>query len=63
MGLWRCRSGSGITTGQDSSDGLIYNSTTDSLYYDPDGSGSAGSRLIATFAGNPTLSASDIAII
>ena len=31
--------------------------------YDPDGSGSLGSQLIATFAGNPTLSASDITII
>src|SRR5688572_15526904 len=59
----RFRSGSSITTGQDSSDRLIYNTTTDSLYYDPDGSGSAGSQLIATFAGNPTLSASDITII
>ncbi len=59
----RFRSGSGITTGQDSSDRLIYNTTTDSLYYDPDGSGSLGSQLIATFAGNPTLSASDITII
>jgi serralysin len=59
----RFRSGSNITTGQDGSDRLIYNTTTDSLYYDPDGSGSLGSQLIATFAGNPTLSASDITII
>ena len=59
----RFRSGSNITTGQDSSDRLIYDTFSDSLYYDPDGSGSLGSQLIATFAGNPTQSASDITII
>jgi Ca2+-binding RTX toxin-like protein len=61
-GRFRTVSGN-ITTGQDSSDRLIYNTSSDNLYYDPDGSGPAGSQLIATFAGNPTLSASDITII
>jgi Ca2+-binding RTX toxin-like protein len=50
-------------TGQDSTDRLVYNSSTGSLYYDADGSGSGGSVLVATFAGNPTLSASDFTVI
>jgi Ca2+-binding RTX toxin-like protein len=59
----RFRSGAGVTTGRDSSDRLIYDTSADRLYYDADGSGSGGSVLVATFAGNPTLSASDITII
>jgi Ca2+-binding RTX toxin-like protein len=59
----RFRSGAGITRGQDSTDRLVYNLSTGSLYYDADGSGSGGSHLIATFAGNPTLSASDFTVI
>jgi serralysin len=59
----RFRSGERITTGQDSTDRLIYNTSTDSLYYDADGSGSGGSVLVATFAGNPALAATDITVI
>jgi Ca2+-binding RTX toxin-like protein len=59
----RFRSGAGITTGQDSTDRLIYNTTTDSLYYDADGSGSGGSVLVATFAGDPALAATDFTVI
>lgn len=59
----RFRSGAGVTTGGDSSDRLVYDTSTGSLYYDADGSGSGGSHLIATFAGNPALSATDITVI
>jgi Ca2+-binding RTX toxin-like protein len=59
----RFRSGAGITTGQDSTDRLIYNKSTGSLYYDADGSGSGGSVLVATFAGNPALAATDFTVI
>ena len=59
----RFRSGAGVTTGRDTSDRLVYNTSTGNLYYDADGSGSGGSVLIANFAGNPTLSASDITVI
>ena len=59
----RFRSGAGITSGQDGTDRLIYNNSTGSLYYDADGSGSGGAQLIATFAGNPALAATDFTVI
>jgi Ca2+-binding RTX toxin-like protein len=60
----RFRSVTGTTTtGQDSTDRLVYNSSTGSLYYDADGSGSGGSVLVATFAGNPALAATDFTVI
>jgi Ca2+-binding RTX toxin-like protein len=59
----RFRSGAGVTTGQDSTDRLIYNTSTGGLYYDADGSGSGGAQLIATFAGNPALAATDFTVI
>ena len=59
----RFRAGAGITTGQNASDRLVYNTSTGSLFYDADGSGANGSVLVATFAGNPALSAADITVI
>jgi Ca2+-binding RTX toxin-like protein len=62
----RFRSVTGTTTtGQDSTDRLIYNSSTDNLYYDSDGSGSGGSVLVATVtvAGNLVLTATDFTVI
>ena len=59
----RFRSGAGITSGRDGSDRLVYDTSTGSLYYDADGSGSGASVLIATFAGNPGLTATDVTVI
>ena len=56
----RFASGAGITSGQDASDRIVYNTTTDSLYYDADGSGPDASLLIGTFTNNPTLVATDL---
>ena len=58
----RFRSGAGITTGQDASDRIVYNTSTGQLFYDADGSGAGGSVLIATFAGNPALTATDFTV-
>ena len=57
------RSGAGLSTGQDADDRLIYNSSTGQLYYDADGSGGGGSQLVATLAGAPGLTASDITLV
>jgi Ca2+-binding RTX toxin-like protein len=59
----RFRSGAGLTSGQDSSDRLIYNTTTGQLFYDADGSGAGGGQLVATLLGTPALAATDITII
>jgi Ca2+-binding RTX toxin-like protein len=52
--------GTGATSGQDSSDRVIYNTSNGNLYYDADGSGAGASQLIATLQGAPTLVATDI---
>ena len=57
-----------VTSGhaaQDSNDYLIYNSTSDKLYYDPDGNGSRGAVLVATITmtGTSHPSASDFLVI
>ena len=53
----------GPTSGHDSDDRLVYNTSTGSLYYDADGSGSGASLIVATFQGIPTITASDITVI
>lgn len=42
---------------------FIYDQALDALFYDPDGTGAAQQRLIATFTNNPILAASDIVVI
>ena len=59
----RFNAGPGFTSGQDSSDRLVYDSSIGSLYYDADGAGGAGAQLLLTLQGAPALSASDITVI
>src|SRR3954451_15841719 len=58
----RFASGAGLTSGQDASDRLIYNTTTGQLFYDADGNGAGASQLIATLQGHPNLAATDIVV-
>jgi Ca2+-binding RTX toxin-like protein len=53
----------GATAGHDADDRVIYDSSTGSLYYDADGSGAGAALLVATFQGNPIITATDIAVI
>jgi Ca2+-binding RTX toxin-like protein len=53
----------GANAGHDADDRVVYDTSTGSLYYDADGSGSGASLLIATFTGNPTLAATDITVV
>ena len=53
----------GATSGHDTDDRLVYNTSNGSLYYDADGSGSGASLIVATFQGIPTITASDITVI
>jgi uncharacterized delta-60 repeat protein len=50
-------SGAGLSTAQDASDRLIYNSTTGALYYDADGAGGNAAVQVATLSSNPALTA------
>jgi Ca2+-binding RTX toxin-like protein len=52
----------GATRGHDADDRIVYNTSTGFLYYDADGNGGGGARLIAVLQGAPTLAASDIAV-
>jgi Ca2+-binding RTX toxin-like protein len=47
----------------DTSDRVIYNTSTGQLWYDADGNGSAAAQLIATLQGAPALAATDISIV
>jgi Ca2+-binding RTX toxin-like protein len=59
----RFAAGAGFSSGRDASDRIVYNTTTGSVYYDADGSGSGGAQLIATLQGNPGLAATDVTVI
>ena len=50
-------------TATDTSDRVVYNTSTGQLYYDADGSGGGSAQIIATFVGNPTVAATDFAVI
>jgi trimeric autotransporter adhesin len=58
----RFASGAGFTSGRDSTDRVVYNTTTGQLFYDADGSGASASQLIATLQGAPVVAATDIAV-
>jgi Ca2+-binding RTX toxin-like protein len=58
----RFASGAGLTSGQDASDRLVYNTTTGQLFYDADGNGAGASQLVATLQGAPALVATDISV-
>ena len=48
---------------QDSSDRVVYNTTSGELWYDADGNGATAALLIATLNGAPGLVATDIAVV
>lgn len=56
-------SGAGANSALDADTRLIYDTSAGSLYYDADGTGAASSVLVATLAGTPALSISDIQVI
>jgi Ca2+-binding RTX toxin-like protein len=59
----RFASGAGFTSGRDTSDRVIYNTTTGELFYDADGSGAGAAQLIARLQGAPALAATDITVM
>jgi Ca2+-binding RTX toxin-like protein len=52
----------GAASGHDADDRIIYDTASGRLYYDTDGSGSDAATLIATIAGSPALSATNIVV-
>ena len=50
-------------TATDTSDRVVFNTSTGQLYYDADGSGSAAAQLIATVQSGATVAATDIVVI
>ncbi|HEY0962471.1 MAG TPA: calcium-binding protein, partial [Pseudomonadales bacterium] len=61
LGADNFRSGAGAVA-QDANDYIVYDSTTKTLYYDADGSGSGSQLPILVFAGTPNLAAGDIEV-
>jgi Ca2+-binding RTX toxin-like protein len=59
----RFASGAGLTSGQDASDRLVYNTSTGDLFYDADGNGVGASVLVAHLSGAPALAATDIVVV
>src|SRR5205823_2999747 len=53
----------GASSGHDSDDRVVYDTSSGNLWYDADGSGSGAAQLIATLQGAPALAATDIAVI
>ena len=56
------RKGAGIESAADANDFLLYNTTNGALFYDADGSGSAGAVQIAVLTGIPSLTNADFMI-
>jgi hypothetical protein len=56
------RAGAHVTA-QDGNDHILYDTTTGSLYYDPDGAGFDSALLVATLTGAPALAATDILVV
>jgi Ca2+-binding RTX toxin-like protein len=50
-------------TAQDSSDRVVYNTSSGQLWYDADGSGTGAAQLVATLQGAPTLAATAIEVV
>ena len=64
LGLSLFWSGAGVTAAHDADDRLVYDTTTGTLYYDPDGLGGAAAIALATFgAAKPVLTAGDIVLV
>src|ERR687895_338960 len=59
----RFAAGAGFNSARDSTDRVVYNTTTGQLWYDADGLGGQGAQLIATLQGAPTLRAADIVVV
>jgi trimeric autotransporter adhesin len=59
----RFAAGAGFTSGRDSSDRVVYDTSTGNLYYDADGSSAGSAQLIATLEGAPALTATHIEVI
>jgi Ca2+-binding RTX toxin-like protein len=57
--FWSSSSG----TAHDANDRVIYDTSTGSLYYDADGNAAGAAQLVATFAGAPAITATDITVI
>lgn len=59
LGANAFRSGAGVTSAQDASDRIIYNSDTGRLFYDANGEGGADATLFAILTGAPVVTAAD----
>ena len=57
------RSGAGVTTAGDSSDRIIYNTTSGALFYDADGTGATAAVQIALIGNQANLTVNDLVII
>src|SRR5207248_2023335 len=53
----------GATSGHDSTDRIVYNTSTGQVFYDADGSGAGAAQLLVTLQGAPSLAATDIIVM
>ena len=59
----RFAAGAGFTSGRDTSDRVVFDTSTGRLYYDADGSGAGAAQLIATVQSGAAVVATDITVI